>query len=225
MSLTIKFMYLLGPLLLCAVASAEAQVSPALEVPLETASGWGPVKPPAGYRALRIQGRSSADPLVLARLFGDFASHPVIFPRVVVGVDILACERSSLKARYRTAFDPKPGGKTLVESLPTVKVLAAEGRIQFTWSSAAVKSSHINAAWGQAMFVTRRTANGTETLIDYVSAVRPKNAVKGVMVGSQSAVLAADARYVIDRLVAAAEQHKGDVTPSLATANLFNCSA
>lgn len=199
MSLARKLMVLLGPLLMCAVVRAEAQVRPALEVPLETASGWGPVKARAGYRALRIQGRSSADPLVLARLFGDFTSHPVIFSRVVQSVDILACDRSSLKARYRTAFDPKPGGKTRVESLPTVKVLASEGRIQFTWNSDAVKSSHINAAWGQALFVFRQTANGTETLIDYVSAVRPKNAVKGVMVGSQSTVLAADARYVIDR--------------------------
>lgn len=107
--------------------------------------------------------------------------------------------------------------------IPTVKVLASEGHIQFTWRSDAVKSSHINAAWGQVMFVTRRTANGTETLIDYVSAVRPKNAVKGVLVGSQSAVLAADARYVIDRLIAAAERYMGDVTADLATANFFNC--
>lgn len=221
MSLTRNVMYLL-PLLLCTFTAAEAQVRPAVEVPLETRSGWGPVKAPAGYRALRIQGTSSADPAVLARLFGDFAAHPTMFPRVVEGVDILACDRSTLKARYRTAFDPKPGGKTLVESLPTVNVLASEGRIQFTWRSDAVKSSHINAAWGQAMFVTTRTAKGTETLIDYVSAVRPKNAVKGAMVGSQSGVLAADARYVIDRLIAAAEQHQGDVT---ATTSFFTCPA
>jgi hypothetical protein len=225
MRLSTKFMYLLGPLLFCAASNANAQVTPAIEVPLETRSGWGPVKTPAGYRALRIQGRSSAPPFVLAQLFGDFTSHSVIFPRVVQGVDILACDRSTLKARYRTTFDPKPGGKTLVESLPTVKVVASEDRIQFTWSSDAVKSSHINAAQGQALFITRQTPNGTETLIDYVSAVRPKNAIKGAMVGSQSAVLAADARYVIDRLIAAAEQHKGDAIAPLTSANFFHCPA
>jgi hypothetical protein len=76
MSVTRKSLSLLGVLLACAASIAPAQISPAVQVPLELANGWGPVKPPAGYKALRIQGRSTADLFVLARLFADFARTP-----------------------------------------------------------------------------------------------------------------------------------------------------
>ena len=216
--------FLYGLLIMGCVVSAEAQVSPALQVPLETASGWGPIEPPAGFKALRIQGRSTASTLVLAQLFGDFASHPAMFPRVVATVDILACNSSTLKARYRTVFDPKPGGKTMVESLTTVRATVAEDRIEFVWNSDAIKSSYVNAASGRAMFITRQTRNGSETLIDYVSAIRPKNAAKGILVESQKSVLANDAKYVIDRLMAIAEQHKADATAAINSVNVFKCS-
>jgi hypothetical protein len=219
-----KLMYCLGLLLIGAFGNAEAQLREAVQVPLETATGWGPITPPAGYKALRIQGRSTADALLLARLFADFASHPARFPRVVAGVDILACDASVLRMRYRTIFDSKPGGKTTVESLSTVNVSTREDRVEFKWRSDAVKSSFVNAAAGQAMFVTLRTPNGNETLVDYVSAIRPKNAVKGVLVESQRSVLANDAKYVIDRLIAAAEQHNGDAA-GLGATNIFSCAA
>lgn len=217
-----KRMYCLVLLLTCAFASADAQTRGAVQVPLETATGWGPISSPAGYKSLRIQGRSTANVFLLARLFADFAAHPARFPRVVAGVDILACDTSSLKMRYRTIFDSKPGGKTMVESFSSVNASVHDERIEFTWRSDTVKSSFVNAATGRAMFVARRTPNGTETLIDYVSAIRPKNSVKGVLVESQRSVLANDARYVIDRLIAAAEQHKGDASD---TANIFSCKA
>ena len=220
MRMTTKSVYLIAILCTGVVESAQAQVTPAVQVPLETASGWGAIKAPAGFKALRVQGRSTTDPLVLARLFADFASHPALFPRVVEGVDILACDASSLRARYRTMFDSKPGGKTMVESLTTVKVSVAEDRIEFTWSSDAVSSSYVNAAAGRALFVTRRTSTGTETLIDYVSTVRPKNAAKGLLVETQKPVLANDAKYVIDRLMAAAKRQPSNA----AAANIFNCS-
>jgi len=218
-----KTICLLSVLLTGNMLSAEAQVSRAVQVPLETVTGWGPVKPPAGYKSLRIQGRSSADAIVLARLFGDFAKHPAMFPRVVAGVDILSCDVASLKARYRTIFDSRPGGKTMVESWSAVKVSASEGRVEFVWSSDNVKSSFVNAAQGRAMFVTRHTANGTETLIDYVSAIRPKNAAKGVLLESQRSVLANDAKYVIDRLMAAAEQYVREPAFPRTSDDLFNC--
>lgn len=223
MSLTGKWTSVFCVLFAGAAGTAEAQVSSAMQVPLETTSGWGPVKPQTRYSALRIQGRSTAHPFVLARLFADFASHPAMFPRVVEGVDILACDELSLKARYRTVFDSRPGGKTMVESLTTVKVSVAEDRVEFTWSSDAVKSSYVNAAQGRAMFVTRRTASGTETLIDYVSAVRPKNVARGILLESQKSVLANDAKYVIDRLTAAARQHTPESGVKLTAANIFNC--
>jgi hypothetical protein len=216
----------LAVLLTCAVAPAAAQVGRAVQVPLETATGWGPVKAPAGYKALRIQGRTTSDPLILARLFADFAAHPAMFPRVVEGVEILACDSSQLKARYRTVFDSRPGGKTMVESLTTVRASVGAGRIEFIWSSDSVKSSFVKAARGQAIFVTRATANGTETLIDYVSAVRPKNAAKGLLVESQKSVLASDARYVIDRLMAAAAKRSAPADAAArATTGVFKCPA
>ena len=223
MSLRRRSLCWFSVLFTCAAGLAEAQISPAVQVPLETTSGWGPVNPPAGYKALRIQGTSTAPPLVLARLFADFASHPAMFPRVVDGVTILACDESSLKARYRTVFDSKPGGKTVVESLTTVSVTVGEDRVEFIWRSDAVKSKFVNAARGQAMFVTRRTASGTETLIDYVSAVRPKSAAKGILVESQKSVLTDDARYVIDRLMAAAKQRTAGRTAPITAAKVFHC--
>jgi hypothetical protein len=223
MSVTIKSIFLLGVFLIAHVKSAEAQVGRAEQVPLETATGWGPLKAPAGYKSLRIQGRSSADALVLARLFGDFAKHPAMFPRVVAGVDIHSCDVAALKATYRTIFDSRPGGKTTVESLSAVKVSVSEDRVEFTWRSDNVKSSFVNAAQGRAMFVTRRTPNGTETLIDYVSAIRPKNAAKGILVESQRSVLANDAKYVIDRLMAAAEQNVRETRSARSSDDLFNC--
>jgi hypothetical protein len=215
---------LLGVLLACAAGIAHAQIRTAVQVPLEMANGWGPVKPPAGYKALRIQGRSTADLFVLARLFADFAAHPAMFPRVVEGVDILACNDSSLKARYRTVFDSRPGGKSMVESVTTVKVSIAEDRVAFIWSSDSVKSGFINAARGQLMVSTRRTADGTETLIDYVTAVRPKNGAKGLLVETQKPVLASDAKYVVDQLTVAAKQRTAHATAAPANTNLFNCS-
>ena len=223
MSLSRKSMCLFGVLFTWAAGIGDAQIAPAVQVPFETTSGWGPVSPPAGYKALRIQGRSTAPPLMLARLFADFASHPAMFPRVVDGVGILACDGSSLKARYRTVFDSKPGGKTIVESLTMVNVVIGEDRVEFSWRSDAVKSKYIDAARGQVMFVTRRTASGTETLIDYISAVRPKNAAKGILVESQKSVLADDARYVIDRLMGAAIQRNASATGPMTAANVFNC--
>ncbi|HEY0674557.1 MAG TPA: hypothetical protein VGD27_19930 [Longimicrobiales bacterium] len=226
MSQVTRFAALLCLLITCAASAAEAQVSAAVQVPLETNTGWGPIKAPAGYKTLRVQGISPANAFVLARLFADFAAHPSMFPRVVDGVDILACEGSSLKARYRTVFDPKPGGKTMVESLTTVRASVVQDRIEFIWSSDKVESSYVNAAWGRALFVTRRTANGSsETLIDYVSAVRPKNSAKGVLVESQKSVLANDARYVIDRLMAAARPHTATDVNVAANAPMFACSA
>lgn len=224
MSLIGKWTTLFCVLLASAAGSVEAQVSSALQVPLETASGWGPVKPPARYTALRIQARSAAHPLVLARLFGDFASHPAMFSRVVEGVDILACDETSLRARYRTVFDSRPGGKTMVESQTAVKVSVLEDRVEFTWSSDAVRSSYVTAAQGRAMFVTRRSDAGTETLIDYVSAVRPKNAARGVLLETQKSVLANDAKYVIDRLTAAARHLRTDARDTLTASNMFKCS-
>ena len=215
---------MIAVLIACALNSAAAQVSPAVQVPLETTTGWGPIKPPAGYLGLRIHGRTTADPFVLTRLFGDFASHRAMFPRVVSGVDILACDASSLRARYRTVFDSRPGGKTTVESLTNVKVSLAADRSEFTWSSDTLTSKYVNAAWGRALFITRRTPNGSETLIDYVTAVRPKNTAKRIMVESQKSVLASDAIYVIDRLMAAAKQHANDIKAVPRTTNVFNCS-
>lgn len=225
MSVTRKSLSLLGVLLACAASIAPAQISPAVQVPLELANGWGPVKPPAGYKALRIQGRSTADLFVLARLFADFAAHPAMFPRVVEGVDILACDDSSLQARYRTVFDSRPGGKSMVESVTTVKVSVTQDRVAFIWSSDSVKSGFIKAARGQLMITTRRTADGTETLIDYVTAVRPKNAAKGLLVETQKPVLASDAKYVVDQLAAAAKQPTARATAASPNSNLFNCSS
>ena len=220
MRMTTKSIVGIALLFIAGLNTALAQVTSAVQVPLETTSGWGPIKAPAGFKALRVQGRSTAEPLVLARLFGDFASHPAMFSRVVEGVDILACDASTLRARYRTMFDSRPGGKTMVESLTTVKVSIAEDRVEFTWSSDAVSSSYVNAAAGRALFVTRRTPTGTETLIDYVSSVRPKNAAKGLLVETQKPVLANDARYVIDRLIATAKRQSSNAGAT----NIFNCS-
>jgi hypothetical protein len=198
-----RFLFTIAAALMCTMVPFNNSVhAQSVQVPLETRTGWGPVKAPDGYKALRIQGRTSTPANVLARLFGDFAAHPSMFPRVVDHVEILACDASSLRASYRTMFDPRPGGKTKVTSLSNVKVSSSADRIEFTWSSNDVESSYVNAAWGRALFVTERGPNGVETLIDYVSAVRPKNSAKGVLVESQKGVLAADARYVIDRLIA-----------------------
>jgi hypothetical protein len=190
-----------------------------VQVPLETATGWGPVQPPSGYKGLRVQGRTSAPLHVVAQLFGDFAAHPSMFPRVVDDVQILACDATSLRARYRTMFDPKPGGKTRVTSLSNVKVTSSADRVEFTWSSNDVESNYVNAAWGRALFITERGPNGAETLIDYVSAVRPKNSAKGVLVETQKGVLAGDARYVINRLIALAAEK----TDSGVSATGFSC--
>lgn len=225
MSVTRKSLSLLSLLLACAASLAPAQIGPAVQVPLEQANGWGPVKPPAGYKALRIQGRSTADLFVLARLFADFAAHPAMFPRVVAGVDILACNDSSLKARYRTVFDSRPGGKSMVESVTTVKVSVAEDRVAFTWSSDSVRSGFINAARGQLMVSTHRTAGGTETLIDYVTAVRPKNVAKGLLVETQKPVLASDAKYIVDQLTAAAKRPTARATAASLNSSPFNCSS
>lgn len=204
-------------------APLQAQVSAAVQVPLETSTGWGPVKAPEGYKALRIQGRTSANIFTTARLFADFRAHHSMFPRVVDGVDILACDATSLKMRYRTVFDPRPGGKTKVQTLSTVKATMLEDRVEFIWSSNEVDSDFIKAVWGRALFVTQRTATGTETLVDYVSAVRPRNAVKGVLVESQKGVLAGDARYVIDRLMAIAERTAIEAAPEPA-GGIFKCA-
>jgi hypothetical protein len=212
-----------GLFLICIAGTADAQVSSAVQVPLETTTGWGPIHAPAGFKALRIQGRTTADPVVLARLFADFAAHPAMFPRVVDRVDILACDGSSLTARYRTKFDPKPGGRTTVESLSNVKVAVAGDRIEFTWSSDKVESGFVNAARGRLMIVTRRTANGNETLVDYVTSVRPRNSVKAVFVESQKSVLINDARYVIDRLMSAAQS--ASANSALSTLPVFNCAS
>jgi hypothetical protein len=201
--------------------STKAQVSAAAQVPLETTTGWGPFKAPEGFKALRIQGRTTADPLVLARLFADFAAHPSMFPRVVDHVDVLACDSSSSKARYRTKFDPKPGGKTMVESLSAVKVFVAPDRVEFTWGSDEVESNFVNAVRGRVLFLKRRTALGSETLVDYVSSVRPRNKAKGILVESQKGVLTSDARYVIDRLMLLAERAPAG---SGSGRQLFRCS-
>jgi hypothetical protein len=216
---------LLGLLLVCTASVINAQVRPAVQVPLETTTGWGPIQAPSGYKALRIQGRTTADPLVLARLFADFAAHPAMFPRVVDQVEILACDSSSLKARYRTKFDPKPGSKTTVESLSNVKLAAAEDRIEFTWSSDKVESAFVNAVRGRVMFRTHRTAKGNETLVDYVSSVRPRNSVKGLLLESQKSVLINDARYVIDRLMSAAMQRAPANAAVHSPPPVFNCSS
>lgn len=216
---------LLGLLLAGSLAPADAQVSPAMQVPLETATGWGPVRAPEGFKALRIQGRTTADPLVLARLFADFAAHPNMFPRVVDRVEIVACDSASLKARYRTKFDPRPGGLTMVESLSSVKASALGDRVEFTWGSDQVDSKFVNAVRGRLMIVTRRTATGTETLVDYVSTVRPRNAAKGLLLESQKSVLVNDARYVIDRLMLLAMQRSSDPSKALAPARVFTCPA
>ena len=210
-------------LLVCGAGIAEAQVGPAVQVPLETATGLGAVKPPTGYKALRIQGKSPADARVLAGLFANFAAHPSMFPRVVDDVEIRACGETSIKTRYITKFDPKPGRKTKVESRSTVKVTVAENRIEFYWSSDDVESDFVNAAWGRALFVSQRGPNGPETLIDYVSAIRPKNRAKGLLVESQKSMLAGDARYVIDQLIALAHQrHPSGVAAAIGTP-LFAC--
>jgi hypothetical protein len=215
---------LLCLLVISSAGRAEGQVSPAVQVPLATPSGWGPIQPDEGFKALRIQGKTATDPLVLARLFADFAAHPSMFPRVVDRVDVLACDSASLKARYRTKFDPKPGGKTLVESLSAVKVFVASDRVEFTWSSDQVKSNFVNAVRGRLLFVARRTATGTETLVDYVSSVRPRNAAKGILVESQKSVLVNDARYVIDQLMALGMQSAQTDPASRTTAQVFSCS-
>ena len=202
--------------------SIAVQTAPAVQVPLETATGWGAVKSPEGFKALRIQGTTTADPLVLARLFADFAAHPSMFPRVVDRVEVLACDGSSLKARYRTKFDPKPGGKTTVESLSAVKVFVAPDRVEFTWSSDQVESNFVSAVRGRMLFVTHRTASGSETLVDYVSTVRPRSAAKGILVESQKSVLVNDARYVVDRLMAAAMQ-RPPVLRDSHPPQVFNC--
>ncbi|HEY0303381.1 MAG TPA: hypothetical protein VGC44_00340 [Longimicrobiales bacterium] len=196
-----------------------------MQVPLATTTGWGPVQAPEGFKALRIQGRTTADPLVLARLFADFAAHPSMFPRVVDRVEIVDCDSVSLKARYRTKFDPKPGGITMVESLSSVKVAALGDRVEFTWGSDQVDSKFVNAVRGRLMIVTRRTATGTETLVDYVSTVRPRNAAKGLLLESQKSVLVNDARYVIDRLMALAMQRASPHSGTLAPSPLFSCRA
>jgi hypothetical protein len=214
MSSVFKSFCLTAFLIVSAAGAATAQ-NAAVQVPLETTTGWGPIDAPDGYKALRIQGRTSTDFLALAKLFGDFAAHPAMFPRVVAGVDILTCDAGTLKARYRTSFDPKPGGKTTVESLSTIKMSRAEDRIEFVWSSSDVKSSYVNAAWGRALFVKQRGPNGPETLIDYISAVRPKNSAKGVLVESQKGVLAGDARYVIDRLIALGRESRSVRSPDV----------
>ena len=118
-------------------------------------------------------------------------------------------------------FDPKPGGKTKVTSLSNVKVTSSTDRVEFTWSSNDVESNYVNAAWGRALFVTQRGTNGPETLIDYVSAVRPKNSAKGVLVETQKGVLAGDARYVIDRLIALAAEK----TDSESSSTGFSCNS
>jgi hypothetical protein len=190
-------------LLFLLVALPDATSAQSRQVPLETPSGWGAVQAPEGYKALRIQGTSKVPANVLAALFADFAAHPTMFPRVVDRVEILSCEGHTLKMRFRTKFDPRPGGKTEVESLSTMKAHIVSGeRIEFTWASSEVKSDFVRAAWGRALFVQ----NGNETLVDYVSAVRPRNAAKGVLVESQKGVLASDAKYVIDRLIALGQQ-------------------
>ena len=215
---------LLALLLTCAASVADAQVVPAVQVPLETGTGFGAVKAPAGYKALRIQGKSPADARVLAGLFADFAAHPSMFPRVVDDVEVLGCGESSIKTRYITKFDPKPGRKTKVESRSTVKVTVAEDRIEFAWSSDAVESDFVNAAWGRALFVRQRGPNGPETLIDYVSAIRPKNKAKGLLVESQKSMLAGDARYVIDQLITLGNRHHSSgVDASFRNTTLFRC--
>jgi hypothetical protein len=200
-------------------------VSPAAQVPLATATGWGPVQAPEGFKALRIQGRTTADPFELARLFADFAAHPAMFPRVVDRVQVVACDSSSLVARYRTKFDPRPGPKAIVESLSSVKASAAADRVEFTWGSDQVDSKFVNAVRGRLMIVARRTATGSETLIDYVSSVRPRNAATGLLLESQKSVLINDARYVIDRLMLLAMQPSAANARALAASRVFTCPA
>ncbi|HEX6064251.1 MAG TPA: hypothetical protein VFZ04_08535 [Longimicrobiales bacterium] len=212
-------------LLLAGVAQrSEAQVTRAIQVPLTTETGWGPIQPQEGFKALRIQGRTTADPRALARLFADFAAHPSMFPRVVDRVDVLACDSSSLKARYRTKFDPKPGGKTTVESLSAVKVFVTADRVEFTWSSDQVESKFVNAVRGRMLFVAQRTASGSETLVDYVSSVRPRNSAKGLLMETQKSILVSDARYVIDRLMELAVQHGSADHNAGMAGPVFNCA-
>jgi hypothetical protein len=206
---------------LCVVITGGAQAQ-AVQVPLETTTGWGAVKAPQGYKALRVQARSTVDVFAVARIFADFANHPTMFPRVVDGVEILACDATSLKARYRTKFDPKPGGKTKVQTLTNMKVAVLDDRVEFTWSSNQVESAYVNAVWGRALFLRQRGAAGNETLIDYVSAVRPKSGPKGLLVESQKGVLADDARYVIGSLLVIALHRKNELAGAGAT-NIFGC--
>ena len=210
---------LCGLVLFASSGALHGQVSPAIQVPLETATGWGPVQAPEGFKALRIQGRTTADPLVLARLFADFAAHAAMFPRVVDRVEVLSCDSSSMVARYRTKFDPRPGPRTTVESLSSVKASVIEERVEFTWSSDKVESAFVNAVRGRLM--VQRAKDGNETLVDYVSSVRPRNKAKGLLLESQKSVLVNDARYVIDRLMALATQHSS----ASAGAVFFRCSA
>ena len=214
-------------LLIFAAADANAQsANTATQVALETGTGWGPIKTPDGFKALRIQGRSTASVATLARLFGSFSTHASMFPDVVSGVQILSCDESTLRARYRTSFDPKPGGKTNVESLTTVRVtVIGDDRVEFTWASDEVKSNYVNAARGRALFLSRPTATGRETLIDYVSMVHPRSSAKGVLVESQKGVLAGDARYVIERLIALAGQNSASSSAPLSAGKLFSCAA
>jgi hypothetical protein len=204
---------------LCTAANANSQ---AVQVPLETTTGWGVVTPPAGYKALRIQGTAAAPALTVARLFGDFAAHPSMFPRVVEDVDVLACDESTLKARYRTKFDPRPGSKTEVESMSNVRATVMSDRIEFIWSSNDVTSSYVNAVWGRMLFVTVPGPNGPSTLVDYVSAIRPKSSVKGVLVETQKGVLIDDARYVINRLLRLAKEGSASRPEG---GDIFNCGA
>ena len=140
-------------------------------------------------------------------------------------LDIAETEKMIARQTKRLQEIGFAGGKTIVESFSTVKVSVAADRIEFTWSSDKVKSSYVNAAWGRALFVRQRGPNGAETLIDYVSAVRPKNSAKGVLVESQKGVLASDARYVIDKLMAAGKQRTAtDPGAPRITTDLFGCS-
>ena len=214
---------LLCVVLAASVVDAEAQVSSATQVPLETATGWGPVKPQDGFKALRIQGRTPADAFVVARFFADFAAHPTMFPRVVDRVQVLTCDDASLTARYRTKFDPRPGGKTTVESLSAVKVASADDRVEFTWSSDKVESAFVNAVRGRLLIVSRRTDSGTETLVDYVSSVHPRNSAKGLLLETQKSVLISDARYVIDRLMALATQYQLANPGGVTSRPVFKC--
>lgn len=197
-----RFVTLPGLLLMSVTCLDAQQQRPSVsEVSLKDTSGLGPVVPPRDFNAFRAQGRTRATPLHVARIFAAFGQHARLFPRVVARTTILWCDAQSMRVRYVTLFDRRPGGIDTVTTISNIRFSGGGKRVVVEWHSEDVESAFIDGAWGTALF----QSEGSRTVIDYVSAIRPRNFAAEALLKTQSPQMKADIKYVVAQLLEAAE--------------------